>query len=141
MQSAERYIQQWEAELSDVYQDYRAGHITKNMYLAEKEKLDRQLKAAQEVYNEYKEKFEERVLSEKDIRVATRECKNLADYLDRVGEITFEQQRRIIELLNITGKHTIKWRGVGWALRAEASVFLSRRLIFKQVTLSCASRQ
>jgi DNA invertase Pin-like site-specific DNA recombinase len=108
MQSAERYIQQWEAELSEVYQDYRAGHITKNMYLAEKEKLDRQLKAAQEVYDEYKEKFAQRVLSEKDIRVATRECKNLADYLDRVGEITFEHQRKIIELLNITGKHAIE---------------------------------
>ena len=33
---------------------------------------------------------------------------NLADYLGRVGEITFEHQRNIIELLNITGKHAIE---------------------------------
>lgn len=107
MQSAEKFIQHWEAELSEVYQDYRQGHITKNMYLAEKERLDRKLGAAQEIYSEYKEKFEHHILSDNDISMATRECKNLADYLNRVGAVTFEHQRKIVELLNITGKHAI----------------------------------
>jgi hypothetical protein len=82
--------------------------FSKNMYLAEKERLDHKLQGAQEIYNEYKEKVKRRILSEGDISVATRERRNLADYLDRVGEIAFEHKRNIIDILNIMRRRAIE---------------------------------
>ena len=69
--------------------------------------LDRRLSDAEKVYQEYQEKVNAKVLSDSEINRISRELRTLGDYLDTVGHLEFEHKRRVIELLDITGRFEI----------------------------------
>jgi predicted transcriptional regulator len=98
----------YQADMKERYADWKAGYITKEVYLAEKEELDKRLAVAEDMHREFLEKVNAKVLSDREITYICSECHKIADYLDKIGSLEFKHKKRIIELLNITVQYRIE---------------------------------
>jgi len=107
LESIERVRGKYEADLHERYLDWKEGLITKEMYKAEKERLDERLKAAEEVYREYQQRADKHILSDTEIKRIGYECRRLADLLDRLGNLEFEDKRKFVEAMDITGQYRV----------------------------------
>ena len=77
------------------------------MYIKYNEELDHRLRAADEAYEEYRQHIEPYILTDQDIAATMRDLQDLREELDRLGDLTFEKRRALIERMNITGKMRI----------------------------------
>jgi site-specific DNA recombinase len=94
----------YERDLTERYDDYRAGLITKAMYIKYKEELDIRLSAAEEAYEEYRQNIEPSLLTDQDIDDAMHDLHELREELAHLGDLPFDKRRALIEGMNITGK-------------------------------------
>lgn len=108
IESIEQVRARYERELTERYDDYREGLITKAMYVKYKEELDEQLRAALEACEEYRQHVEPNLLTDEDIDATMRDLQDVREELDRLGDLPFEKRRTLIERMNITGKMRIK---------------------------------
>jgi site-specific DNA recombinase len=98
----------YETSLAKYYQDYEDGLLSRALYKAKKDDLDKRLEVAEELHKEYLERMKDKVLTDKDIERMIKECTKLSEVLDEIGSLEFEHKRHIIELLNIRGKYEIE---------------------------------
>jgi site-specific DNA recombinase len=108
LEAIERIRAKYQADMKERYVDWKAGYITKEVYLAEKEDLDKRLDVAEAMHHEFMEKVNAKVLSDREIKYICSECHKIADYLDSIGSLEFKHKKRIIELLNVTVKYRIE---------------------------------
>jgi hypothetical protein len=108
LEAIERIRAQYQADLKERYTDWKAGYITKEVYIAEKEELDKRLMVAEDMHQEFMEKVNGKVLSDQQITLICAECHKIADYLKRIGILEFAHKKRIVELLNVTVKYRVE---------------------------------
>lgn len=99
----------YERELHMLYKDLRAGLITEHIYGEKKAELDRKLAILRDMYQEQQAQEEERyILTDQDIDSIIGACETVADALDVLGNIEFEDKRELIEMLDLVGRFAIE---------------------------------
>jgi hypothetical protein len=107
LETIEEVTARYNAKLRERYLDWKEGVIPREVYLAEKEDLDRHLQAAKEVARDYQDKADTHILSDSEIRRIVQECRKLADLLDRLGNLEFADKRKFIDAMDITGHYRV----------------------------------
>lgn len=98
-------IEDYEAELVELRNDWKAKRIPiKRQYEEESDAVVLLLEAARKELEERERLIEGRVITDAEIERITKACESLADYLDRIGELTHEEMLKAIALLDVTGE-------------------------------------
>lgn len=108
IEALERVRKEHTQKLSRLYDDYQEGLITKEVYKVRKEPIDALLKRAEDLYKEQQQKLDQKVLSDRQIKTVLHGCRTMSDLLDLIGVLDYEDKKKAVELLNITGKFSIK---------------------------------
>lgn len=112
LEQLEKIRAEYEQRINRIYDDYEAELIPKSVYLKRKQPIDEWLAAAERVYNEQQMKVSQHVLSDGDIRQVLDGCRTISDLIDELGELTFQDKRRAVEDLDITGVLAIQNRNI-----------------------------
>lgn len=108
LEQLEKIRAEYTQKIDRIYDDYNAGLIPKSVYLKRKQPIDEWLEAAERVYNEQQMKLNQHVLSDGDIKNVIDTCRTISDYIDELGELTFQDKQRAMDDLDITGMLSIE---------------------------------
>lgn len=103
MQECEATRSEYQRRLA-IYSDQEAeGLISREMFREKKAQLDQQLAAAEEVYGEYQQMLANKILTDGDLLAIHHELSLFQSQAAQPEMLDFEQKRRLIETLHITG--------------------------------------
>lgn len=121
--SIEKIRADYERELDELYQDYKDKLITKDIYVRRKKPLDERLAAAEEVAREIQGVVDANVLSSGEIQHIVKTCNDISSVLDDIGVLEFEHKRKVIELLNVTGRFATEGEWIVYHIQVHSLSF------------------
>lgn len=104
----EKLQKQFQADIDRYMELYRSKLISIEDFQRNTEPTRKRLESAKEIAAENKAILKDKVITDKYINNAVQHCSQIVCLLDELGELDFDQRKKVIELLNVRGTFVVE---------------------------------